>query len=271
MSKEKPKVLREQFAALKHLPRFFRLIWSVNAYMATANVLLRLLKSAVPLATLYVGKEIIDAVIRLINGETTDTTYLWTMVAVELGLAVLSDLMNRGITLLDSLLGDLFANKTSVELIAHAARLDLYQFEDAEFYDKMERARRQTTGRTVLMSQVLTQMQDMVTVLFLAGGLVAFNAWLLVAAGFGCNSFVFGRDPLQPAHLLSDPQLDTRAPRARLPALYRRQRPHRQGGQDIQPFRFHHGALPGVVPQLLPGQPQYCRQAGRLGELSCPP
>ncbi|HKK80581.1 MAG TPA: ABC transporter ATP-binding protein, partial [Phaeodactylibacter sp.] len=69
---------------------------------------------------------------------------------------------------------------TSVDLIAHAAKLDLYQFEDAEFYDKMERARRQTTGRTVLMSQVLTQMQDIVTVLFLAGGLVAFNAWLLV-------------------------------------------------------------------------------------------
>jgi len=180
MSEEKPKVLREQFAALKHLPRFFRLIWAVNPYMATANVLLRLLKSAVPLATLYVGKEIIDAVIRLINKEAEDTTYLWTMVAIELGLAVLSDLMNRGITLLDSLLGDLFANKTSVDLIAHAARLDLYQFEDAEFYDKMERARRQTTGRTVLMSQVLTQMQDIVTVLFLAGGLVAFNAWLLV-------------------------------------------------------------------------------------------
>ena len=180
MSEEKPKVLREQFAALKHLPRFFRLIWAVNPYMATANVLLRLLKSAVPLAALYVGKEIIDAVIRLINKEAEDTTYLWTMVAIELGLAVLSDLMNRGITLLDSLLGDLFANKTSVDLIAHAARLDLYQFEDAEFYDKMERARRQTTGRTVLMSQVLTQMQDIVTVLFLAGGLVAFNAWLLV-------------------------------------------------------------------------------------------
>lgn len=180
MSKEKPKVLREQFAALKHLPRFFRLIWAVNPYMATANVLLRLLKSAVPLAMLYAGKEIIDAVIRLINNETEDTTYLWTMVAIELGLAVLSDLMNRAITLLDSLLGDLFANKTSVDLIAHAAKLDLYQFEDAEFYDKMERARRQTTGRTVLMSQVLTQMQDIVTVLFLAGGLVAFNAWLLV-------------------------------------------------------------------------------------------
>ncbi len=180
MPEENKKALREQFQALKNLPRFFRLIWGVNPYMASANVLLRLLKSAIPLTSLYIGKEIIDAVIRLINEETTDTSYLWTMVALEFGLAVLSELINRGITLMDSLLGDLFANHTSVQLIEQAARLDLYHFENADFYDKMERARRQTTGRTVLMSQVLSQMQDVVTVLFLAGGLIAFNAWLLL-------------------------------------------------------------------------------------------
>lgn len=180
MAQEKKQTLREQFAALRNLPRFFRLIWRANPYMATANAALRLLKSAVPLLVLYVGKEIIDSILLLIDGESTDTTYLWTMVGLEFALAILSDLMNRGITLLDSLLGDLFANRTSVRLIEHAARLDLYQFEHAEFYDKLERARRQTTGRTILMSQVLTQMQDIVTVLFLAGGLVAFNAWLIL-------------------------------------------------------------------------------------------
>lgn len=180
MAQEKKQTLREQFAALRNLPRFFRLIWRANPYMATANAALRLLKSAVPLLVLYVGKEIIDSILLLIDGESTDTTYLWTMVGLEFALAILSDLMNRGITLLDSLLGDLFANRTSVRLIEHAARLDLYQFEHAEFYDKLERARRQTTGRTILMSQVLTQMQDIVTVLFLAGGLIAFNAWLIL-------------------------------------------------------------------------------------------
>ncbi len=180
MAQEKKQSLREQFAALRNLPRFFRLIWKANPYMATANAFLRLLKSAVPLLVLYVGKEIIDSILLLIDGESTDTAYLWTMVGLEFALAILSDLMNRGITLLDSLLGDLFANRTSVKLIEHAARLDLYQFEHAEFYDKLERARRQTTGRTILMSQVLTQMQDIVTVLFLAGGLIAFNAWLIL-------------------------------------------------------------------------------------------
>ncbi len=148
--------------------------------MALGNVLLRLIKSAIPLTMLYVGKLIIDEVIRLSEAADKDMQYVWMLLALELGLAIISDLINRGINLLDSLLGDLVANRTSVDLIRHASRLDLYQFEDADFYDKLERARRQTTGRTVLMSQVLSQLQNVITLLFLAGGLVAFNPWLIL-------------------------------------------------------------------------------------------
>jgi ATP-binding cassette subfamily B protein len=66
-----------------------------------------------------------------------------------------------------------------VRLIEHAALLDLPQFEDSAFYDKMERARQQTLGRTLLMTQLLQQAQDAVSIVFLAGGLLAFNPWLL--------------------------------------------------------------------------------------------
>lgn len=181
MAKEKdPIALKNQFSALRNLPRFFRLIWETNKWMAIGNIVLRLIKSAIPLAVLYVGKEIIDEVLRLLNEGGDDRSYLWLMVGLELGLAVFSDLLNRGITLLDSLLGDLFSNKTSVKIIRHAAKLDLYQFEDPNFYDKLERARRQTNGRSVLMSQVLSQVQDFITILFLAGGLIAFNPWLIL-------------------------------------------------------------------------------------------
>ena len=181
MAKTKePKAIKSQFSALKNLPRFFQLIWETNKAMALANVLLRLLKSAIPLAILYVGKEIIDEVLRLINEGGGDNSYLWLLVGLELGLAVFSDILNRGITLLDNLLGDLFSNNTSVKIIRHAAKLDLYQFEDPNFYDKLERARRQTNGRSVLMSQVLSQAQDFITILFLSGGLIAFNPWLII-------------------------------------------------------------------------------------------
>lgn len=178
--KKKNTALKTQFSALKNLPQFFNLIWETNKSMTIANVLLRIVKAAIPLMVLYVGKEIIDEVIRLISATDKDWNYLWLLLGIELGLAVLSDLSNRVIALLDSLLGDLFSNNTSVELIKHAATLDLYQFESPEFYDKLERARRQTTGRTVLMTQVLAQFQDIITIIFLGAGLVVFNPWLIL-------------------------------------------------------------------------------------------
>lgn len=178
--KDQPQSWREQLGALRHLPPFFKMIWQTSPSLSIGNAVLRLLKSVLPLAMLYIGKEIVDEVIFLIDAPSASQQYLWTLVGAELILAILSDLLSRGISLLDGLLGDLFANSTSVQLIRHAAELDLYQFEDPDFYDKLERARRQTTGRTILMSQVLSQAQDLITIISLGAGLVAFNPWLIL-------------------------------------------------------------------------------------------
>ena len=179
---EKPPVsVRERVSALKNLPAFLKLIWHTSPGLALGNIALRLLRAFLPLATLYVGKLIIDAVVQLSKLPAPERllTPVLTLVALEFGLVLLADALGRGVALLDSLLGDLFANQSSIRLMEHAAELDLDQFEDSTFYDKLERARRQTLSRTVLMSQVLAQGQDFVTLLLLAGGLVAFQPWLL--------------------------------------------------------------------------------------------
>ena len=198
-----PLTLRERLAALRNLPRFFRLVWDTSPRIMIANSILRIIRSAIPVAILYVGKLIIDQVIQLagtqgahrvpgISGGAHDLTghpaltgtagvhHLWELVALEFGLAIFSDGLSRAISLMDSLLGDLFSNFTSVRIMRHAAELDLDQFEDSTFYDKLERARQQTTGRTVLLSQVLSQVQDLITMAFLAVGLMAFNPWLII-------------------------------------------------------------------------------------------
>ena len=105
---------------------------------------------------------------------------LTTLVLIELGLAVFSDLLGRGIALVDSLLGDLVSHEISLRLMHQSARLDLECFEDSEFYDKLERARRQASSRILLMSQALTQLQDSITVFFLAVALITFKPWLLL-------------------------------------------------------------------------------------------
>ena len=82
--------------------------------------------------------------------------------------------------LLESLLGDLFANRTSVQLMQHAATLDLEQFENAEIYDKLERARRQTVGRIGLFTMLLATLQDLITLVSLSVALAVYVPWLLV-------------------------------------------------------------------------------------------
>jgi ATP-binding cassette subfamily B protein len=62
----------------------------------------------------------------------------------------------------------------------HAATLDLYQFEDPAFYDRLERARRQTVGRIGLLAQLLSMGQDILTLLTLGGALLVYSPWLLV-------------------------------------------------------------------------------------------
>lgn len=172
---------KERLSALKNLPNFFKLVWRSSPSKTLISFSLRILRSAMPVALLYVGKLIIDQVVALnTNSPAGNLQELWQLVALEFALALLTDGLNRMINLTDSLLGDLFSNYTSIRIMKHAATLDLDQFEDSVFYDKLERARQQTVGRTILLSQVMSQVQDFISIAFLLTALIAFNPWLIL-------------------------------------------------------------------------------------------
>lgn len=103
---------------------------------------------------------------------------LW--IAVQFALAVLSDALARANAWTNSILGDKVANDISIKLMQHAAALDLEKFEDAEFYNKLERARQQTGNRIALMAEVFGQLQQLVTVAILAVGLMVFKPYLVL-------------------------------------------------------------------------------------------
>ncbi|MBK6479686.1 MAG: ABC transporter ATP-binding protein [Saprospiraceae bacterium] len=170
----------ESLKSLKLLIPFFKMIWRTSPALTLTNIILRLVKSAVPLAQLYIGKLIIDEIVHLINNKGGDPHNLWVWIGLEFGVTMVSELISRVMNLTESLLGDLYGNVSSVELMNKAATIDLSMYENPDFYDKLERARRQTTGRVVLMSMVLSQFQDIITILFLSAGLIAFEPWLIV-------------------------------------------------------------------------------------------
>jgi ATP-binding cassette subfamily B protein len=156
------------------------MVWGTNPPLLVAGIVLRLFRAVLPLAILWVSKLIVDAVVRWITHHTGNLTAIWELVGIELLLAVASDIFARANTLCDSLLADRFTNIVSLRLMDHATQLDLASLEDPDFYDKLERARRQTTGRLGLLTALFNMGQDMLTLATLSGGLLVFSPWLMV-------------------------------------------------------------------------------------------
>ena len=171
-----------RWAALKNLPAFVGMIWRASPTLTSAMILLRLVRAVLPISMLWIGKLIIDEVVRLIALDGRPETlaewwqsglagHLTLLIAAELGLALASDLIGRLVTYTDSLLQERLVISLSVRLMDHAAELDLASFEDAGFQDRLDRARRQTMGRIPLVGQIMQQLQDGVTVASFGAGL----------------------------------------------------------------------------------------------------
>ena len=174
-----PPSWRERAAALRHVPTLVRMVWTTHRAYTAAMVVLRILRAFVPIATLWVGKLIIDVVVASLSA-TPDYARLWRLVALEVGIVVAGEILARASAMIESLLGDLFSNRISVRLMEHAATLDLAQFEDPEFYDHLERARRQTVGRIALLTAILGIAQDVLTLVTLGVALLAYSPWLML-------------------------------------------------------------------------------------------
>src|SRR4051812_18947689 len=177
---ERPQGWRERLAALRYLPALLRLVWQTHRTFTAAMMVLRLARAFVPVLGLWAAKLIIDEVVLLSQKPGGSLTDLWRVVALELAIVVAGELLARASALVESLLGDLFSNNISVRLMRHAATLDLQQFEDPDFYDHLERARRQTTARIGLIAMLLSMAQDSITLGTLAAALVLHNPWLLL-------------------------------------------------------------------------------------------
>ncbi len=177
--------------ALRNIGPFLAMVWQASPRLTVLSVILRLVRAILPVTQLWIGKLIIDEVVRLLSLENQPEAFLqwwqsgqldWLIVCVgaEFVIALLSDLLGRIVSFADTLLSERLTIRSSVRLMAHAATLDLEAFEDAEFQDKLDRARRQAGGRMTLMGQLFGQMQDLVSVSTLATGLLVYNPWLIL-------------------------------------------------------------------------------------------
>ncbi|SNT71618.1 ABC transporter ATP-binding protein [Paracoccus seriniphilus] len=186
-----PTSFAARWAALANLPPFLAMVWAASPSLTMAMVVLRLSRALLPVAMLWIGKLVIDEVVRLLAlAQHPDSLTAWWhsgladhliwLISAELIVALASDVLGRLVSYTDSLLQEKLIISLSIRLMDHAADLDLSSFEDAGFQDRLDRARRQTMGRIPLVGQIMQQLQDSITVVSFGAGLIAYNPWLVL-------------------------------------------------------------------------------------------
>src|SRR5205809_336474 len=102
---------RSRLASLRYIRPLLGMVWETSPPLMIATAVLRLFRALLPLAMLWVSKLSLDLVVGRIVRGSGNLAAIWKLVALEFGLAVLSDVLGRGNALLDSLLGDRFTNR----------------------------------------------------------------------------------------------------------------------------------------------------------------
>lgn len=170
---------KETVKALRFLPRFFNNVRESGKKEFFINTSARLISAFLPVAMLWVGKLIVDEIVALSTSDAGNKNALFSFVIIEIILVILSDVLSRVNTLTSNLLGDLYSIKSSVLLIQKTSDVEIQHLEDPDFYDKLERARRQTTGRVSLLNDIMSQIQDIITVASLITALIVFEPLLI--------------------------------------------------------------------------------------------
>ena len=149
-----------------------------------------------PIGLLAISKLIIDNIVGVVAHHQPVPASLWWLVGAEFALAACSSMLTRVVDYLDSLLADKYTRHVSIEVMRHAAGLDLAAYEDPVFYDRLERARVQATDRLGMIQSLGRLLQQVVTTLSLSISIVYFSPWLLLLLIGGSCPGVSGRESL---------------------------------------------------------------------------
>ena len=171
--------------------RAIALVWTTHRGLTIALASLTVFAGLLPAAIAFVGQLIVDTVVELIaqNQAGAEVEYaraLW-LVGIE-GLFVASlAAAQRGIGFCQSLLRVLLSQRVHEMILEKALRLSLAQFEDSEFYDKLNRARQEASTKPLsLVNRTFSLIQNGIVLIGYAGLLIQFSILavvILVVAG----------------------------------------------------------------------------------------
>jgi ABC-type multidrug transport system fused ATPase/permease subunit len=167
---------------LSNVKRAVGLAISVERGLTTRYVAASVVDALLPVAIAWVGKQIVDSVVAAIAAPDHPLGPSLTWVAVELGLILATHVSGQYIGYVAQLMRARLALHIDAIIFEKALRLSVKHFEDAEFMDVLERARKESSWRPLeMITHGLTLMRNVVTLVGYAALLMQFSGWAVLA------------------------------------------------------------------------------------------
>jgi ATP-binding cassette subfamily B protein len=185
-------VLLGFFGVFRYSRRAIQLVWETNRALLLAMALLTLAAGLLPAGVAWIGAQIVDAVVYARNAAGHNAARVLRLVLLEGCLVAAVGGAQRGLSLCQALLRAQLGQRVNVMILEKALTLELGQFEDSEFYDKLTRARREASSRPLsLVMRTFGLTQNAISLLSYAALLVRFSPWtMLVLLVAGLPAFI---------------------------------------------------------------------------------
>ncbi|WNZ24480.1 ABC transporter ATP-binding protein [Leptolyngbya sp. NK1-12] len=178
----------QSLSVFQYSGRAVQLVWTTDRLLTISLAILTILTGLLPGAIAYLGKLIVDGVVQAAqSGLATDRWRTFQYVGLEAVAIVLQSGCQQGMLLCQALLKPLLAHTIGLLILEKALTLEMSHFEDAEFYDKMTRAREGAAYRPLnVVNRTFGFVKDGLSILTFSGLLLQFSGWavllLMVAA-----------------------------------------------------------------------------------------
>ncbi|MEH2203858.1 MAG: ABC transporter ATP-binding protein [Nostoc sp.] len=179
-------MLRQSLTVFRYSGRAVSLVWTTSRSLTIFLASLTLVAGLLPAAISYISKLIVDAVVfaSQVNSQSNGSVNIYPSlfyVGLEAIAVILLAGSQRGIIICQSLLRALMGQRVNVLILEKALTLDLRQFEDSEFYDKLTNARREASVRPLsLVNRTFGLVQNALSLITYGILLVNFSVWAVV-------------------------------------------------------------------------------------------
>ena len=173
-----------------------RIVWDTSAPLMIAMALTTLIVGLLPAAIASVGGLFVDAVAGALGSagaaaEVARSEAL-TFVYIEVGLVLLMTAAQQANTVCQAILRVLLGNKINVMILEKALTLELAHFEDAEYYDKLVRARREASSRPLsLVTKTFDLLRNVISLIAIGVFIFQFSPYaVLLLSIAGVPAFI---------------------------------------------------------------------------------